>query len=125
MGTKTIGLDEEAYEKLRAEKRDGESFSDTVKRITDEVSSDWRRSFGKYAGPDADEFEEAVLESRRRTSRGLARRQREVNEMMDAAFGADDENAVADGADEANAPADGDDDTGAVDDDAERIGDEP
>lgn len=75
MGTKTIGLDDEAYERLKAEKREGESFSDTVKRITDEVSADWRHSLGKYAGEDADAFAEAVRESRETTDRGLARRQ--------------------------------------------------
>lgn len=34
MDIKTVGLDREAYERLRAEKRDGESFSDVVKRLT-------------------------------------------------------------------------------------------
>lgn len=33
-GTKTIGLDDEAYERLKAQKREDESFSGTVKRIT-------------------------------------------------------------------------------------------
>jgi predicted CopG family antitoxin len=34
MDVKTVGLDREAYDRLRAEKREGESFSDVVKRIT-------------------------------------------------------------------------------------------
>jgi len=33
MGTKTISLTEEAYDKLRAAKKEGESFSDVVERI--------------------------------------------------------------------------------------------
>lgn len=33
MGTKTIRLDEEVYEKLRARKRDDETFSETVDRL--------------------------------------------------------------------------------------------
>ncbi|MHA2499946.1 MAG: antitoxin VapB family protein, partial [Candidatus Hodarchaeales archaeon] len=33
MGSKTISLDEEAYEQLRNQKRGNESFSDVVKRI--------------------------------------------------------------------------------------------
>lgn len=33
MGTKTISLEDSAYEKLRGAKRPGESFSDVVKRI--------------------------------------------------------------------------------------------
>lgn len=79
MGTKTIGLDDEAYERLRAEKQDGESFSDTVKRLTDEVSADWRHSIGKYSGEQAEEFAEAVRKSREATNRGLAHRQREAD----------------------------------------------
>lgn len=34
MDVKTVGLDKEAYERLKAEKRPGESFSDVVKRLT-------------------------------------------------------------------------------------------
>lgn len=90
MGTKTIGLDDEAYERLAAEKRDDESFSDTVKRITDEVTTDWRRSFGRYSGEEGERFERAVVGSRKRASAGLAERQRQVTEIM---RGDDDETA--------------------------------
>lgn len=82
MGTKTIGLDDEAYEQLKAEKREGESFSDTVKRIASEVASDWRHSIGKYSGEQANEFKDAVRKSREATSQGLAHRQREVNDLL-------------------------------------------
>lgn len=34
MGTTTISLRDEAYSRLKAEKREGESFSDTVMRLT-------------------------------------------------------------------------------------------
>lgn len=34
MATKTISLSEDAYERLRAMKREGESFSDLVRRLT-------------------------------------------------------------------------------------------
>lgn len=84
MGTKTIGLDDEAYERLKAEKREGESFSDAVKRITDEVATDWRRALGKYSGEDADEFARAVRRSRERTDAGLARRRRDAEDAADA-----------------------------------------
>ena len=60
MGTKTIGLDDEAYERLRAQKRDGESFSDTVKRITEAVASDWREGFGRLDDETADRVAAAV-----------------------------------------------------------------
>jgi len=33
MGTKTISLADDAYEKLKAHKREGESFSDVVRRL--------------------------------------------------------------------------------------------
>ncbi|TLZ72218.1 MAG: hypothetical protein E6K10_02775 [Methanobacteriota archaeon] len=33
MGTKTISLEDSAYERLRAAKRAGESFSDVVRRV--------------------------------------------------------------------------------------------
>ena len=82
MGTKTIGLDDEAYERLRAQKRDGESFSDTVKRITEAVASDWREGFGRLDDETADRIAAVVAESRESTARGLADRQRRALEAM-------------------------------------------
>jgi predicted CopG family antitoxin len=38
MSTKTVRLDEEAYERLASRKREGESFSDVVKRVIGERS---------------------------------------------------------------------------------------
>lgn len=83
MGTKTIGLSEKAYAKLKAEKREDESFSDTVARLTDAVAADWRHSLGKYAD-EAEAFEGAVQQSREATSHGLARRQRDVTVAFEA-----------------------------------------
>ena len=45
MDVKTVGLDRDAYDRLRAEKREGESFSDVVKRITRK-----RRPLADFAG---------------------------------------------------------------------------
>ncbi|WP_254546365.1 antitoxin VapB family protein [Halomarina pelagica] len=82
MGTKTIGLDDEAYERLRAEKLEDESFSDTVKRLTEAVAADWRHGFGRYGDEDGERLEAAVAASRRRTGEGLSERQRRVLETF-------------------------------------------
>jgi predicted CopG family antitoxin len=79
----TIDLDDEAYDQLKAEKREGESFSDTIKRITGEVITDWQHRIGKYNGEQADAFANAVQRSRETTNHGLAQRQHEINAMRD------------------------------------------
>lgn len=38
MGTKTIRLDEDVYERLKAKKRDDETFSEAVDRLTEDWS---------------------------------------------------------------------------------------
>ncbi|MFB6309119.1 MAG: antitoxin VapB family protein [Haloarculaceae archaeon] len=52
---KTIALDEDAYEKLEQHKREGESFSDAVRRLTDDVSL--REYYGVIDDGTADELE--------------------------------------------------------------------
>lgn len=77
MGTKTISLDDEAYERLKAHKREGESFSTVVKRLAGERS--WREVAGIWEG-ETDDLEEAVAEGRKRSR---ARRDRIDDELTE------------------------------------------
>jgi len=59
MGSKTISLDEEAYNRLKSQKHSNESFSDVVKRITQPIR---RRSLLEFAGAwDFTEEEEKAM----------------------------------------------------------------
>ena len=66
MSAKTISLDEEAYERLKAHKRDGESFSDVIKRILDERS--WTEVAGILSEAEAAELESLVRAGRDRST---------------------------------------------------------
>ena len=78
MATKTISLDEEAYEHLKAHKREGESFSEVVKRIAGERS--WTEVTGVLSSEDAADLE-AVIEDGREGSR--RRRERLRADLQD------------------------------------------
>jgi predicted CopG family antitoxin len=67
MGTKTISLKEEAYRRLRALKRRGESFSDVVLRLTA------RRPLSDFAGTLGEEAGRALAEAIEAARRERAR----------------------------------------------------
>lgn len=60
MSTKTIGIRDDVYERLKAHKRGDESFSETVDRILSDVDADWRTNVGFLTDEEADEFGEEV-----------------------------------------------------------------
>ena len=80
MGSKTITVTEKAYERLKAHKREGESFTDTLLRLAGERGGRWD---GYGALRDADGFREAVEEGRKTFDEDATDRHRRI-------FGADD-----------------------------------
>jgi len=62
MGTKTIGVRKDVYERLRAHKRGDESFSDTLDRLLAELDADWRTNVGFLSESAADDLAEEVEE---------------------------------------------------------------
>lgn len=93
MPTKTIGLREDAYERLKARKREDESFTELVERLLDEATADWREGFGTLRSSEADKLEQLVVVSRDRMSEGLAKRQGKALEDLSAVTEKDDETA--------------------------------
>jgi len=69
MGTTTISLKDEAYERLKSEKRAGESFSDVVMRLTDDVRT--AADVEEIAGGLDPEYVDAVEESEAEVRDGL------------------------------------------------------
>ncbi len=68
MKIKTISLSEEAYRKLKAEKRKGESFSEVVKRITN------KKPLSAFAGAWGDLEEERIEEIK-----NILKKEREIS----------------------------------------------
>jgi predicted CopG family antitoxin len=82
MGTKTIGIKDDVYERLKARKREDESFTDLMNRLLDESTVDWREGFGTLDADEAEELERAANTSRTQLSDGLAARQQEALEDL-------------------------------------------
>ncbi|MHC3438670.1 antitoxin VapB family protein [Natrialbaceae archaeon A-gly3] len=83
MGTKTIGLREDVYERLKARKREDESFTDLMGRLLDETTVDWREGFGTLSEQEADELERIVADSRDQAGEGLSARQQEALDELE------------------------------------------
>jgi predicted CopG family antitoxin len=71
MTIKTLTITEDAYTRLAAEKEDGESFSDVIRRITGKRSL--LDLVGILSEKEAAELERAVRKTRREMDRRLAR----------------------------------------------------
>lgn len=70
MGTKTISLADDAYEKLKAHKREGESFSDVVRRLTGGVTlSDYYGVLDEETAAELEAIVERQREKRSETHR--------------------------------------------------------
>ncbi|RQG99006.1 antitoxin VapB family protein [Natrarchaeobius oligotrophus] len=80
MATKTISLDEEAYERLKARKKEGESFSETVKRLAGERS--WNEVAGILSEGEARDLESAIEEGRTRSKERSKRLTAELDEAV-------------------------------------------
>ena len=76
MAAKTVALDAEAYEALRRQKREGETFSDTVKRLSGPKRSllDFVGIWKEWPKEDFHRFEAALAESRRHDRERMRRR---------------------------------------------------
>jgi len=61
MGTKTVRLDEDVYERIRSQKREGETFSEAIERLTgDYTLMDFADEFADEEGGRWDEHKEAI-----------------------------------------------------------------
>ena len=81
MGTKTISLDERAYELLCEHKREGESFSDVVHRLAGERS--WTEVAGIWSDDEADDVASAIEDAREASHDRAARVARDVDDALE------------------------------------------
>lgn len=80
MSSKNISLKESVYDRLKSQKRPGESFSDTVERLLEDSEPNWRESVGILSDEEAAEFREMIQERREQHAR-------DHEERMDDLFG--------------------------------------
>lgn len=76
MATKTISITEEAYDRLLSRKKEKESFTEVINRITNKMNLlDFSGILNKKEG---DRLEKSVLENRRRSRRRMERIREEL-----------------------------------------------
>ncbi len=63
MGTKTISITDEAYDRLNSRKKERESFSEVINRLTTKKSL--REFAGVFGKREANELERNIRESRK------------------------------------------------------------
>ncbi|MBW3583816.1 MAG: antitoxin VapB family protein [Euryarchaeota archaeon] len=76
--TKTIGLSDDAYQRLAAIKRDDESFSDLVRRLTGAHAL--RRLAGTMSSEVADHYRKSIERGRRKATKERGKR---IRGMLD------------------------------------------
>jgi predicted CopG family antitoxin len=80
MGTKTISLADDAYEKLKRHKREDESFSDVVRRLTGGV--ELSEYYGRLDEETVTQIEQAIDTRRERRSDTHRKRVEDVADRL-------------------------------------------
>lgn len=78
MATKTLTIREDVYKRLKSMKRDDESFSDLLERLSGN-EEDVMKGFGVFAGEKGDEFAAGVEEARERMDRDFKERADDIS----------------------------------------------
>jgi len=81
MGTKTVSLSDDAYERLKRLKKENESFSDVVRRVTGKIKL--RDFHGVLKEEAAEELEEIITEGRRKHAEEYGKRMRKTKEKLE------------------------------------------
>lgn len=81
MGTKTVSLSDDAYERLKRLKKENESFSDVVRRVTGKIKL--RDFHGILKEEAAEELEEIITEERRKHAEEYEKRMRKTKEKLE------------------------------------------
>lgn len=63
---RTIEIREDVYERLEARRLDGERLTDTIERLLEAPSADWREGFGSLDAAEAEELGRIVSRTQQR-----------------------------------------------------------